>query len=252
MNMPKYLQIIIAVFAGIATIFVAVLTWNAIETHGTIGRPADVRDTITINGEGTVTSQPDIARMQIGVITEAKQVADAQAQNTEKTNAIIKSFSSFGIEEKDIQTSNYQINPRYDYNDGRQNLRGYQVSQTVSVKIRDLSKIGDVLARAGELGANQVQGVTFDIDEPTELEREARDKAIADAKEKAEALGRSLGIRLGNVIGFYESGSGGDPVPMYRAYAEDSAMGIGGAEAPSIQAGTYDVIKNVSLTFEIK
>lgn len=253
MNLPKYFQIPIIALVVMGTLFVGVLTWNAIETHSTIGRPADVRDTITISGEGVVTSRPDIARMQIGVMTEARDVVEAQRQNTEKTNAIIDSFSSFGIEEKDIKTSNYQIYPRYDYNDGRQILRGYQITQTVSIKIRDLSKVGDVLARAGQLGANQVDGITFDIDDPAQLEREAREKAILDAGEKAKALARSLGVRLGSVVGFSEGGSSGVPMPMYRSYAEDMAMGSAeSVPSPSIQSGSYDITKNVNIVFEIK
>jgi uncharacterized protein YggE len=250
MSLPKYLQVILTVFLLTLVGYLGVLTWNAYTEHDTIGRPPDVRDTITISGEGKVTSQPDIARVEIGVISEGKDVPSTQRNNTEQTNAIIASLADFGISDDDVQTSNYQVFPQYDYEDGKQTLRGYRVSQSLSIKVRDLTKIGDALAKAGELGSNEIHGVTFDIDDPSALEARAREEAINDAKDKADALADSLGVKVVRIVGFFEEGEGVPPTPVYRAYAEDAAAMA--APSPDIKPGSFDVTKNVSITFEIR
>lgn len=251
MKFPTYLQIILTALGVSLIVFVGVLSWNAVAEHETIGRPPDVRDTITISGEGTTTSRPDVALVTLGVFSEGKDVQDTQQQNTDRMNALTRALSGMGIADEDIQTSNYQIFPQYNYTDGKQELRGYRVSQSVNVKIRDLGKVGDILAKAGELGSNEIYGVSFDIDDPSALQDEARNKAIKDAKEKADALASQLGVRVVQIIGFSEGGGETPPVSLYRTYAEDAAAGIGGA-SPEIQSGSFDVTRYVSLTFEIR
>lgn len=253
MSIPKYIQAVIGVVALVIVAYVGVLTWNAVETHSTIGRPPDVRDVITLSGEGKVTAKPDIAYLSLGIFSTGADVASTQKRNTEQMNAITSAMKAFDIKDEDLQTSNYSVSPEYDYRDGKQTLRGYRVSQNLSIKIRDLSKIGDILAKAGELGSNEIYGVTFNVDDPTELESQARDEAISDAKDKADALARQLGVRLGRIVSFSEDGY--VPTAMrsdYSAYAKEQAMGVGGAPSPDIQSGSLDVVKNVSVTFEIK
>ena len=228
-------------------VYLALLARNAYKAHDYIGRPTATRDTIVIAGEGKVTAVPDIATIDIGVQTEKKTVSDAQKENTERMNAIVDKMKSMGIAKEDIKTTTYTIWPQYDYTNNRQVLRGYQVSQSVQVKVRDLDKTGDVLGAAGALGANTVSGVNFTIDDPEGLRQEARMKGLAAAKEKAEALAKAAGVRLGKVVGFSES-SGGVPSPIY--YAKDSAMGLGGG-SPSIETGSQDVVVDVSVTYEI-
>ena len=147
-------------------IFLAVLTWNEVKKHDYIGRESQQIYTITILGEGKVTAIPDIAQISLGIQTEKLTVAAAQKENTDKMNQIIKELKDLGIEAKDIQTTNYNIYPRYDWLDGQQLLRGYIVSQNVSIKIRDLEKVGTVVDKAGSLGANEVGGPYFTLDEP--------------------------------------------------------------------------------------
>jgi uncharacterized protein YggE len=251
MSFPKYLQALLALLLVAVAGYVGVLTWNAYASHSTIGHPPDVRDTITISGEGKVTARPDIARVEIGVISEGADVPSTQRQNTEQTNAIIASLQASGISDDDIQTSNYQVFPQYDYNEGRQTLRGYRVSQSLSVKVRDLSKIGDVLADSGELGSNEIHGVTFDVDDPSALEAEAREEAIKDAKEKADILAKSLGVNVVRIVSFYEEGDSVPPSALYRS-AVDEAVGMGAGISPDVKPGSFDVTKNVSIIFEIR
>lgn len=239
---------VLAGFLLLALIFfVSVKTNQAYEQTKRIGRADVPQPTIAINGEGKVTAVPDIARISVGLLTEGRDIAAIQRQNTEKMNNLIAAVKALGVAEKDIQTTNYSIYPKYDYTDGRSILSGYTVNQNATVKVRDLSKVGAIFAKVGEIGANQVSGPDFTIDDPTALHDQARLEAIADAQAKAETLARSLGVTLGRVVGFSESGGGG-PVPMY-----DLARGMGGAEAsaPKIEAGELDISSDVALVFEI-
>lgn len=231
-------------------VYLALLARNAAKQHDYIGRPESQRDIIVIAGEGKVTAIPDIATVSVGVQTEKKSVKEAQDENSRKMNAIIDKMKSLKIAKEDIKTTNYSIYPQYDYTNGRSVLRGYQVNQSVDVKIRNLDLISQVLSGAGELGANTVGGVNFTIDEPEGLRQEARLKALEAAKTKATALAEAAGVRLGKVVGFSESVGGYSPPIMY---AKEMAFGLGGdsAASPSIESGSQDVVVNVSVTYEI-
>lgn len=222
---------------------------NDAKAYRYIGKPTDIRDTISISGEGKVTAIPDIATIEIGVSIEKADVSSAQKENTEKMNAVSSRVKDLGVEVKDIQTTNYQIFPQYDYMKDGQRLRGYQVSQSARIKIRDLSKIGAILAAVGQAGANQVSGVSFTIDDPEALRQEARGKALENAKAKAQALADKAGVKLGKIVSFSEY-SGGTPTP-YPIYAE-RAIGLGmGGGSPEVQAGSLDVVVNVNVSYEI-
>lgn len=214
-----------------------------------IGKPTAERDTISIFGQGKVTGIPDIATIEVGLLTEKPDVKSAQKENTDKMNRLIANLKNLGVEDKDIQTSYYNIYPQYDWPNGKQVLRGYQVNQGVSIKIRNLSKIGDILTAAGEGGANQVSGLSFNIDDPEALRQEARVKALENAKEKADALARVAGVRLGKIVSFSEY-SETPPVP-YKAFAEGFGGG-GEVPAPSIEKGSLDIVVNVTVSYEIK
>jgi uncharacterized protein YggE len=233
-------------------VFIGLKAWNAYEEHNHIGVAVRDRDTISVSGEGKVSAPPDVVEVSLGVQTDANTVRSAQTENTKKMNDITSMLKSQGVEQKDITTQNYSINPRIDWNSGRQTILGYTVSQNLSVKIRDLDKVGDILARAGDLGANQVGGINFTIDDPTALRAQARGKAIDDAKQKADALAKQLGLSIVKVVTFSESsGSGPMPYPMYAKYDAAQSAGVGGA-APDIQTGSQDVISDVSVVFEVR
>lgn len=245
----RFLLTVIGVVALALIVFLGVETRKAWQEYYYIGKTG--RDTITIEGQGKVSAKPDVALVSLGVVTDAKTVKEAQTQNTDKMNAVISAVKAMGIEDKDIQTQNYNLNPRYDWTDNKQTLIGYTVSQNVTVKVRDMNKTGDVISKAGELGANQVGGMQFVIDDPKLLESQARDKAIADARQKAQTLGDRLGMTIVRVVSFSEY-TGGTPVPMpYFAMAKDAANAQEMA-APSIEAGSQDVIINVSVVFEVR
>jgi len=243
---PIFAALLAALFVLILAL-VGVRTWNDVSAHKQIGRAPLSRDTITIDGLGKVTGKPTLAVVDVGLYAEGQDVPTVQQSNSNKVNAIIAAMKDLGMAEADLQTSNYSISPKFDYKNGTQNVVGYTVSQSLTVKVRDLAKVGAVLAKAGQLGANQINGVTFTIDDPTQLKQEARKKALADAYAKAKELSEAMGVQVVKVVTFSESSSANTPVPYL--YRTDAA--IGGA-APDIQAGSLDVVSDVSVTFEIR
>lgn len=221
-------------------IYIGSLTRNNIKKFYYVGKMDRPQNTISISGEGKVTVEPNIASVEVGLVTDKKDVAVAQKENTEKMNVLIAGIKALGIADADLQTSQYQIYPNYDYTDGKTTLSGYTVAQSVTVKIRDLSKISAVLAKTGESGANQVSGLQFTIDDPASLQDQARDKALTQAEEKARKLAQSLGVSLVRVVSFNE----------YARSVE--GMGGGDAAAPSIQPGSNDVKVQVNVIYEIE
>ena len=213
-----------------------------------------------INGEGKVTSVPDVAQFTFSTITEGgMNLGDLEKTNTEKTNQAIEFMKSKNVDSKDIKTQNYDIVPRYQYYSCPEKggvcpppkIVGYTITQTVLVKIRDFKQIGDVLAGVIEKGANSVSGLSFVVDEPDKYQSEARAEAISKAKEKAEAVAKAGGFRLGRLLSITEGYAPTAP----RYYDLNSAVPSGGAEAlpsPAIEPGSKEITVDVSLTYEIK
>lgn len=248
MQLTKFFQSIIGLLVIVLIVFVGAKTRNALQEHDYIGKSG--RDTISISGEGKVNAKPDVAQLSLGVITEGKTVQEAQKANTDKMNAITDAVKKMDIADKDLQTANYSISPKYDYTNGRQTIVGYIVSQNLDVKVRSMDRVGDVLAKAGELGANNVGGVQFTLDDPKSLEQQARLEAIEDARRKAEELGKQLGLTIVKVVTFSETGSPQPPVyPLAKAMEMDAAQNV---PAPRIEAGSLDVMSNVLVTFEVR
>src|SRR3989338_1403520 len=211
------------------TVFIALQSLSAFMGLRYIGAGVQPTNIITVSGYGEAFGAADIATFSFSVVAEKSTVAAAQGEATNKINAITKYLKDAGVAEKDIQTTDYSVNPQYDYVSqacsggycpgGRQVLRGYQVRQSTTVKVRDTAKAGDLLTGAGGKGATDVSGLNFTFDDPNKLQNDARGKAIADAKAKADALAKQLGVTLVRVVSFNENG-GGYPTPMY--YAKDT------------------------------
>ncbi|MCK9360629.1 SIMPL domain-containing protein [Patescibacteria group bacterium] len=236
--------------AIVLVVFLGVQAWKGVLEARQVGYEPRGRDTFTVSGEGKVSAKPTLAEVDLGLYSEGRDVQTVQNTNTTKVNAIVAALKQMGIADDDIQTSNYNIAPKFDYSDGVSNVIGYTVSQNLNVKVRDLEKVGAVLSKAGELGANQVNGVRFTIDDPTMVQQQARTEAIADAKAKAQELADAMGVKIVKIVTFSES-SGGTQPPMF-AYRglEDAANQA--APVPDIQTGSLDVQANVSVTFEIR
>lgn len=211
----------------------------------------DNKDILTISATGEVDSKPDIAYANLAVMTEGKDPKVIQDDNVTKINAIIDFLKNQGIPEDDIQTQNYNLYPQYSYFEGEQELTGYVINQTVNVKMRDLEKVGAIMAGAIEAGANTVNSLSFQIEDPEALRQEARKQALENAKAKAQELASVAGVKLGKVKSFSESGI---YVPQsYAVPSYDTLYGRGGSEyaVPDIEPGSTKVTASVSVTFEL-
>lgn len=219
---------------------------------------------ITVQGEGEVMVRPDIGEFSFSVLAEGADAAEAQKKSAESINAVLAYLKEAGVEDKDVKTRDYYLNPKYTYENttcspysycppSNPVIDGYEVSQTVIVKVRNLDKSGELISGVGEKGATNISSLQFTVDDETAIKAEAREKAIADAKEKAEKLAKDLGVRIVRMTGFWED-QGGYPTPMYdRAYAGDAAvMNESGYKAPSMPIGENEVKSTVSITYEIK
>ena len=220
---------------------------NTFKEYRFIGIPV-ASHSINVTGEGRVTTMPDIAKIQLGTVIEKTSVAAAQQENTRIMNALNVELASAGVAKADVQTADYSIQPMYDWNDGKQTLRGYQVSQNLRVKVRNLDNVGDILGVAGELGVNQVGGIEFTVDQPEMLKQQARVKALANAKAKAEALSQVVGVKLVRVISFNENVY----EPIYNSPYFEKSMGVGGGGAPNIEPGSAEFVVNADVTYEIE
>lgn len=210
-----------------------------------IGADVAYKNTISVRGEGKVYTKPDIAVVSLSVVTEGKDITGVQEENAEKMNDVIKFLKEFGVEEKDIKTTNYRLYPRYNYKDRRiPQIIGYEITQTLEVKIRNLEKIGEILERSVSAGVNQVSSLRFSVDNDEELTEQARALAIKDAKQKAKNLASQLGVRLIKISGFDEGGG------FYPIYRDLTGIG-GGGEAPEIQIGENEIVVSVTLIYEI-
>lgn len=213
-------------------------------------------DRFSVVGSGTVYAKADVANLTVGLKTEVKKTAaEVTEENSEKMNEIIAAIKELGIEDKDIKTTDYRLNPVYTWIEREgQKLQGYEVYQNISLKIRDLDKISEVISKTTEKGANQIGNIDFTIDDEYELKNQARKLAIEKAKEKAQAIAEESGMELGKIKSVYENSY--QPVVNYsNAYKElsleayDQAAGM---IAPSIEAGQNEVRVEVTLVYEVK
>lgn len=242
---------------GITVVYVIVLLGtmirNNMQEYNYIGQADKMERTIYVEATAKVVAKPDIAVTTMGMVNEGKTVQEAQTANNNVMNKMTIKLKEMGVEDKDIQTTNYNIYPLYNYTEesGRV-LRGYEVRQDVTVKIRELTKANDVLSLAGELGANSISGLQFTIDDPEVYKNEARQEALKKLAEKAQTLSQSLGIRLGKVVSYNEYA--GNNTPYYNVMKESMAYGLGGAsdQVSSVESGSTEVNMTVSVTFQIK
>ncbi len=217
---------------------------------------------VTVSGEGKIDATPDIASLMGSVITTAKTAPEAEQQNSQKATAVVNYLKTNGVDQKDIKTGQFSVNPQYQYSADIQCEAGkscpprkppeivsYEVRNSVTVKVRDLKKAGDLLSGMIAAGANDVNGPRFSIDDPNAVEAQARQKAIANAKEKAAVLAKDLGLKLGKVVDFNEGGGAG-----YQPYALQKSLSSSGATPTTlpIEPGSQDVRITVSVTYELR
>lgn len=232
-------------------LLVAVLALLVVWLAQAIDNPssANASNVITVSGTGKVTATPDVAVADLAITVTDSTAKAAQNNATKKSQTVVDYLKKAGVDDKDIKTTNYNIYPQYDYTNGKSILSGYQVTETLEVKVRDLDKANDILDGVVTAGVNQVNNFRFDIDKPDDLQAQARKMAIDDAQAKADVLKGQLGVRLGKITSFSESGGTVPPIIYARDTAGIGGMGGGG---PSIPTGENEVSVSVTITYQIK
>jgi len=258
---PGFKKALIVV-AALLSLYLLVISIKEIKSISYVGRDVAVQNSITVTGTGDAVAVPDIATFTFGVTQEAPDVATAQKNATTKINAAVDFLKQNGVADKDVKTTSYNITPVYDYANGVCNttrclpstnkLRGYEVSQMIEVKVRKTDDAGKLLAGIGGQGVTNVSGLNFSVDKPDDIQAQARQKAIDDAKTKAQTLASQLGVHLVRISSFNESGN--TPIYFSKAYATggavmDQAMAN---PAPAVPSGEQKVTSNVTITYEIR
>ncbi len=217
---------------------------------------------ITVTGEGKVSVRPDTAVFTASVITQAKKISDAQQQNSTRANAIIDFLKQRGVAEKDIKTTNYSISPQYQYFNTPPcsafpcppqkppEIAGYEIRNTIEIKVRDLAKADVLIEGVTSAGANEVGALAFRVDDEEAAKAQARAKAIADARVKAHQIAQALGVRLVRIVGYYDQNDA--PPQIYEGAGADGIMLKAASVAPSIQPGEQEVRASVGVTYEFR
>lgn len=225
------------------------------------GREIYPQSTIMVSGSGEAYAIPDVASFDFSVIETGDTVASAQEKVDAKIAKALESVKQAGVEDKDIQTVGYNVYPKYEWEQivcitypcpqGKNKLTGYEVNQSISVKVRDTEKAGDLVTKVGAIGVSNISGLQFKVDDREKFVAEAREKAITEAKDNAKKLAKQLGVRLGRILYFNDNSA-------YPYYAE----GMGGASDIKVSAvapqraelpvGESKITAQVNITYEIR
>jgi len=277
--MTQNIKNILGIAAALAVLALGYAALSYVNAYSKVIEPSSFRS-FSVSGDGKATAIPDIATFSFQVITEGgTDVAALQAQNTAATNKVIAFVKAQGVADKDIQTEYYNVDPRYQtYNcvtspimyspvsgavSGASSgaavkpcppasIAGYTVTQSVNVKMRDFTKIGDIMGGVVTNGANQVGSLSFTIDDPTQVSDQARAQAIAHAQAEAQAIAAAGNFKIGRLLTIQD----GNPSPIY-SYAANSAvdmkaLAVPAAASPTIQAGSQEVDVTVTMQYEIE
>ncbi|MBB3772044.1 hypothetical protein FHS55_002653 [Angulomicrobium tetraedrale] len=212
--------------------------------------PSVRRPTLTVTGEGTARAAPDMATFSTGVVSEAKTAREALDANSRSVTGLVEAIKSAGVEPRDIVTSGFSVQPQYtvpkkDSNEPPR-IAGYEVRNAVTVRVRKLDGLGDLLDKIVTSGSNQIGGISFDIADPSTLQEAARVAAVKDARHQAEVIAEAGGVRLVRVLAI--SGEGAAPRPMMRMMAMPAAK----ADSVPIEAGESEINANITITYEIE
>ncbi len=208
----------------------------------------EIQRTITITGQGQVSVKPDIAVVDSGVVTQAKTAAEALAANTQAMQSVFAALKELGIEDRDMRTSQFSVNAMHTRPERGEASRisGYQVSNLVSVTLRHLDRVGEVLDKLVSIGSNELPGIRFQVEKPGPLMDGAREEAVKDALRKAKIYVAAAGVALGPVLTINEHGGGGRPQPMFAARMESFS-----ADVP-VAAGEQTLSTSVTLVIGLE
>ncbi len=210
-----------------------------------IGEHANFRDVISVTGQGELFVEPDMATAIFTVVTESKDVDKALKDNSDNSSRVADFLLTKGVDEKDVKSINFNIGPRYEYNDAlnKRVLVGYQVIHSLEVKIREIGETGAIVEGAVAIGVNEVSDIRFIVEEEEEYYNKARSMAIIDAKKNAKKLASELGVELGGIVSYQE---GGMPIVFRSPMAKEESV-----SADSFQVGENLIKATVNIEYEI-
>jgi uncharacterized protein YggE len=217
------------------------------------------KNVITVSGYGTVDTHPDEAVLRLAVLTQAKDAKNASDENVEKMDAVLGALYEIGISKDDAVTSGYQVWPQYSWRDEEQRLTGFQVRNSLTVTVRDIENIGDVIDAALFAGANEINDVTFTVsdDRQAELKSEAIADAVKKAKADAASVAKAMDVTIVGPVEISTTGSQFSPYRMYMGYETvyDAAMPVPEvvmAAGTQIQPGDVTVSAQVTVVYEFR
>lgn len=251
-------------YLGIVSILVLiVVAYGVLSYVGSYANTQPATRMFSVSGEGKAIAVPDIAVFTFGIIDQGgTDIAKIKVNADAKSKKVTDYLKGQGIDSKDIQSTGYNIEPRYQYSVCGPNstvcppptIVGYTINQNYAVKIRDnyFAKIGEIISGVVTAGANNVSQMTFKVDDETKYRNEARTEAMEKAQAQAKAIAKAGGFKLGRLVGVDESGYA--PVPFYAA--KEVRLGMGGdmavSSAPSIEPGSQEINVTVNLRYEIR
>jgi len=213
---------------------------------------------ISFTEEGKIIAKPDIAKVSVSVVTQGIEATAVQAENNQTMQKVIDFVKKQGVADKDIQTTNYSLNPQYDYNWCKissvkpypscpPKIIGYELTQSVEVKIRDFNKINIIIGGLSDAGANQISNISFSLDEPEDYKNQARIEALKKIEKRAQLLSKETSLKLGKIVSVSESGV----YPVYRETMKATAEAPSSVPAP-IETGTQEITVTLTVSYEIK
>ncbi len=255
-NTKSLVYLSLSVFLLVAAIVGAVWGWSV---HKKAQQPVGA-STITVSAEGKSVVKPDLAMIYFSVVTQGVNPQSVQKTNDEKMAKAIEYLKQAGVDEKDIKTLSYNLDPQYNYswcNRGDSSiycppqLTGYMLTQQVELKLRDLTKVGEVVGNLPNNGVNQISSISFTVDNDDLPKMEARKQAIEKAMVMATSMAKTAGIKLSRIINISE---GSYYAPMAYRDSAKAMSGVGGgiSESSPIQTGSQEITVDVSITYEIK
>lgn len=206
---------------------------------------------VTVSGSGSAIAKPDLATIDFSVLTEAKTAESAEQSNSEKMTAVIEVLKSSGIEEKDIQSSGFYVNPTYDYSNDKSEIVGYSVQNTITVKVRAFDKLGAIITDAIAAGANTVSSLNYSLEDSAQYYQQALQAAIEDATGKISAIAQASGVKV-SVVPISITEQSQSATPMKNAEVRAESMASDEAGRVPTQPGELEVTAQVQIIYAIE
>lgn len=233
-------------------VLIAGLTLVGLPTIDNFRKSLNPARTITLSAEGKTTVAPDVAIISFSVVSEGNNPEEIAKDNNQKMSSVIDFVKSKGIDGKDIKTTNYNLFPKYESDEkNRQTfISGYNLTQTISLKIRDLNKVAEIVGGLVPLGINKIEGPIFVVDDPEKFLKEARADAFSKIKTKAREISAETGIKLGQIISIYEYRN---PITYYQGIEGQSArIETLKIPAPTIEPGSEELKIQLNVVYALK